>query len=84
MGSKGASLYHTGEWFNSNGFKVDVIDTVGAGDSFLATLVFNLINKNINEALEKACAMGALVSSHAGANTKISEDDLYVFMDKAL
>ena len=85
MGSKGASLYHTGEWFNSDGFKVDVIDTVGAGDSFLATLVFNLINKkNINEALEKACAMGALVSSHAGAITKISEDDLYVFMHKAL
>ena len=38
MGSKGASLYHTGGWFNNNGFKVNVVDTVGAGDSFLATL----------------------------------------------
>ena len=85
MGSKGASLYHTGEWFNSNGFKVNVVDTVGAGDSFLATLVFNLICKNnVNDALEKACAMGALVSSHSGANTKISEDDLYEFIDKCL
>ncbi len=85
MGSKGAILYHTGEWFNCNGFKVNVVDTVGAGDSFLATLVFNLIcENNLNDALEKACAMGALVSSHSGANTKISEDDLYEFIDKGL
>ncbi len=85
MGSKGAILYHTGKWVNSNGFKVNVVDTVGAGDSFLATLVFNLIcENNLNDALEKACAMGALVSSHSGANTKISEDDLYEFIDKCL
>ena len=85
MGSKGAILYHTGKWFNSNGFKVNVIDTVGAGDSFLAILVYNLIcENNLNDALEKACAMGALISSHSGANTKISEDDLYEFIDKGL
>ena len=58
---------------------------MGAGDSFLATLVFNLIyENNMNDALEKACAMGALVSSHSGANTKISEDDLYEFINKGL
>ena len=83
MGSKGASLYHTGEWFNSGGFKVNVIDTVGAGDSFLATLIFGLINKSpLPQSLDKASAMGALVASKSGANHNISEQDLNMFMGK--
>ena len=36
MGGDGAILYMNGEIIIHNGFKVDVVDTVGSGDAFLA------------------------------------------------
>ena len=42
-GKYGAVLYHKGDWFYNSGYKVKVVDTVGAGDSFLATLVNGLV-----------------------------------------
>ncbi|MEK9517121.1 MAG: carbohydrate kinase [Flavobacteriaceae bacterium] len=76
-GSDGAILYHEGNYYNQNGFTVKVVDTVGAGDSFLATLLEGILtNRSLNDALRRACAMGALVAGSAGANVKISETNL--------
>ena len=56
-----------------DGFKINVSDTVGAGDSFLATLVEGILNKTKpQEILKKACAVAALVASKRGATTKVS------------
>jgi len=80
-GKFGAVLYHYGEWFYNSGYQIEVRDTVGAGDSFLATLVQCLIEKRpCKNALDRACAMGALVAGSSGANPKISERDLIAFM----
>ena len=46
-----------------------MVDTVGAGDSFLATLIAGIINKQpMQQVIEKACAVGALVAGQRGAN----------------
>ncbi len=76
-GENGAIIFSEGEVFEHNGFKVTVADTVGAGDSFLASLVSSL-SKNISvpEALEKACATGAFVASQNGAVPNYSEKDI--------
>jgi len=69
LGSEGAFLQTGREKLYQNGFKVKTIDTVGAGDAFLAGFIHNYIeNKPLNETLELACRLGAYVASQKGAN----------------
>lgn len=80
-GKYGAVLYHHGDWFYNNGYKVIVKDSVGAGDSFLATLINGLIEKEpLQKTIDYACAMGALVANSFGANPTISKNDLESFI----
>jgi fructokinase len=80
-GKYGAVLYHHGDWFYNNGYRVIVKDSVGAGDSFLATLINGLIEKEpLQKTIDYACAMGALVANSFGANPTISKNDLESFI----
>jgi len=83
-GDAGALLFHEGKFYEHDGFKVEVVDTVGAGDSFLATLIHYLFLKHITpaNALKMACGMGALVASKEGANCSISENELKIFVNR--
>ena len=82
-GSDGALLYQEGKLISQPGFPIKVKDTVGAGDSFLATLLAGLLQqKPAKEALERACAMGAMVAASQGANPKIDEVELQSFIKK--
>lgn len=68
-------------FYKSAGYKIKVEDTVGAGDSFLATLIDNLLNqKNPKNANEYACAVGALVASKEGANPIITKEEIELLM----
>lgn len=76
-GSNGAVLFIDNTIFQHPGFKVNAADTVGAGDSFLASLVANLEKKRSPEkSLEYACATGAFVASQPGAVPDYSEGDI--------
>ena len=76
-GGDGALLWIEGQFYFNSGYPIQVKDTVGAGDSFLASLVFKLTHKvHPQEALDFACAVGALVAGSEGANPKISESDI--------
>ena len=76
-GKDGAILLYNNELYEQNGYPVKVADTVGAGDSFLAALISELIKKNKPEkALNFACAMGGLVASKKGANPKINHKEV--------
>lgn len=82
-GSKGAVLYTNGQFYNHAGYPIKVADTVGAGDSFLAGLLHKLLQKSQPEdALDFACALGALVAGEYGANPIISISDIDQFIDK--
>ena len=81
LGKDGALLLHKGSFYIQKGYAVVVKDTVGAGDSFLGTLISLIINNcDPAEALDKACATGALVCQKIGANPEISETELADFM----
>ncbi|MCW2120865.1 carbohydrate kinase family protein [Flavobacterium sp. 7A] len=83
LGSKGAILYFEGNFYYNPGYKITVADTVGAGDSFLGTLINKLVKKSDpQQAIDYACAMGALVASHEGANPKINETEIIALMSK--
>jgi fructokinase len=76
-GANGAILLSNDKLYSHPGYKVVVQDTIGAGDSFLATLLAELLNNvSPEKALDNACAMGALVASKAGANAIISTEEL--------
>lgn len=69
QGDKGAIVLHDDEFYVNEGQQVNVMDTVGAGDSFLATLVAGLLNQQpMQQVLDRACRIGAFVASQRGAN----------------
>ena len=64
-------------FYFQDGFKITVSDTIGAGDSFLATLVEGILNNaKPEEVLKKACAVAALVASKKGATSKVSISEI--------
>lgn len=80
-GKHGAVLMWEGSLYSNNGYQVKVVDTVGAGDSFLATLVMGLLSgQDPQRAIDYACAVGALVAASAGANPVLTEEDIEALM----
>jgi len=77
-GGDGAVLYVNNQFYKNKGYKVIVEDTVGAGDSFLASLITKLLleKKNPQESIDFACAVGSLVASKKGGNSQISLEEL--------
>jgi fructokinase len=68
-GDKGAIIFYDGDFYDHTGYVVNVVDTVGSGDAFLATFIGSLLkNLEIGKALDEACCMGAFVASNRGAN----------------
>ena len=81
-GKHGAVMMHDKKMYYNSGYKVKVKDTVGAGDSFLGTLLAKLLQgEEPQRALDTACAVGALVAGKEGANPEIYAESLQAFMD---
>ncbi|MHA7057532.1 carbohydrate kinase family protein [Aquimarina sp. M1] len=82
-GGKGATLFYKGSFYHHHGYKVEVVDTVGAGDSFLATLISKLLSgSKPHLAIEYACAIGAMVAGSEGANPIFSDKEIQNFITK--
>ena len=80
-GAFGAVLYYNDKFYYNSGYFIKVADTVGAGDSFLATLIARLLRgKSPQKSLNYACAIGALVAGQEGANPKISDTEIKKYM----
>ena len=67
-GAEGAVLVSEEGVFEQPGVPTTVVDTVGAGDSFTASMTLGLLAaKDSSEILGEACKVAAGVCSHAGA-----------------
>ncbi|MFD0792650.1 carbohydrate kinase [Mucilaginibacter litoreus] len=76
-GGNGAIIWHDHEFFEHPGFKVNVADTVGAGDAFLATFIAGTIaGYSKPKLLANACAIGAFVAANRGANPVYNQDEI--------
>lgn len=77
-GPKGSTMLNASESHSFAGFPVEVLDTVGAGDSFTAAMVFGLLN---GSPLEKtnifASRVASFVCSRPGATPAPDEKQLY-------
>lgn len=71
-GSNGAILLKDNKLHKHKGYKSEVVNTVGAGDSFLAALVHQLLRqKHPNTALDFACKIGSEVVKHEEATPEL-------------
>jgi 2-dehydro-3-deoxygluconokinase len=66
-GERGASMLIDGEWMHQPAFPVGVVDTVGAGDGFVAGFLSEFLDgSSPNAQLETAVITGALCCTHPG------------------
>jgi fructokinase len=67
-GRDGAALWRDGEWTEHPGYEVEVRDTVGAGDAFLAVLLTGILaGTDSASILQNANLIGAYVATQFGA-----------------
>ncbi|NBS52899.1 MAG: carbohydrate kinase [Spartobacteria bacterium] len=71
-GGEGSLLVTANETSDHPGFPAEVIDTVGAGDSFTATLCMGVLqNLPLAEINQRACQVAAFVCSQSGATPSL-------------
>lgn len=75
-GEHGALVWHDHDFYDSPGCPAAPGgDSVGAGDSFLATFVAGLLKgEPMQQLVDKSCAVGAFVASNRGANPPYDEN----------
>jgi sugar/nucleoside kinase (ribokinase family) len=72
LGAEGCVVATEKELIHLPGFKVPVVDTVGAGDSFAAAFIAGwLRGGTLRASATLANGMGALVATQRGAGTRI-------------
>lgn len=77
LGGDGAMSYAKGSFHRQAVYAVEVKDTVGAGDAFLASYLVKKLNGASEElALSYGCAIGALTASKDGGTPDISEEEI--------
>jgi fructokinase len=77
LGSKGAVIYQKGEMIIHSGYKVQVEDSIGAGDAFLSGFVKSYLEeKSMVETLDFACKLGAFVATKKGGTPHYSISDI--------
>lgn len=70
QGRQGATALQQGKLFHSDGFRVDALDTTGAGDSFAAGFIHGMLQGcDTEECLIWANAVGALSTLSVGGTT---------------
>lgn len=69
-GAEGVDFFDEGESIHQDSFKVEVVDTTGAGDTFNGALAVALLeDRPLSEACEIAAAAGALSVTKLGAQS---------------
>ena len=75
VGEKGAYVLHEDFLHHHKGYTVKVADTVGAGDSFLATFIASYLKGYpMDTILDRACKVGSFVASQVGANPPYGDE----------
>lgn len=75
LGPDGAAMLDGSGFTKQAGFTVDVSDTIGSGDAFLAGFLYKMLQGEMpQKTLEFACATGAYVATKQGATPDFSEE----------
>ncbi len=86
LGAEGAVLFWEGKEYQHNGYIVNVKDTIGSGDAFLAAFISKWMdNSSPESALQFASALGAFIAGKTGGcpDYQIGEVNDFVKQKKA-
>jgi fructokinase len=82
-GANGSLLVTDSEATSHPGFQVKVVDTIGAGDAFTATLVhYYLRRASLKTISEAANSIGSWITTQAGATPEASTQTLKVLLSR--
>ena len=78
MGALGAGLLRSNKWHWVDAVPVKVRDTVGAGDSFLAALIFGLLvtQEDVATILRRSALLASFVAGSDGATPDYDSAEL--------
>lgn len=77
LGEAGAVLLDSNGFTTQSGFEIDVEDTIGSGDAFLAAFLYKMTQQESpGQILEFACATGAYVATQRGATPAFTEETI--------
>ena len=78
LGAKGAEVYSNGTLHAVDAVKIEVVDTVGSGDAFLAAFIAEMLaGKELNDCLQFAVGTGGLLATKRGAVPVIKREEIY-------
>ncbi|MBE7169178.1 MAG: carbohydrate kinase [Williamsia sp.] len=81
MGGEGALVAHDGATWRHPGYSVQVADTIGSGDSFLAGFLHNVLaGVPYDQALTFACGLGSYIASRSGACPDYKIEDVWALI----
>jgi len=81
-GAKGAWLFNENGMISSSGITIQVKDTIGSGDSFLAAFLSKILQKaSPKKCLEFASMTGAYVATRKGGTPVLSEKQIIEFIN---
>lgn len=85
LGAEGSAVLADNQWVTCPGFPINVADTIGSGDAFLATFLEGIASeKTLTEILTRANAVGALVASKPGAVPPVSNQEIQSMLNTPL
>lgn len=74
-GTEGALALWQGQWVQAPGFKVEVLDSTGAGDAFRAGFIWGLLRgQDVHQILRTANAVAALGCQSVGAQSGLPDE----------
>ena len=82
LGKEGSIAFADGKMYQKSRYKVEAVDTTGAGDSFNAGFIYGYLSgKTVEECLSCGNACGALSVTALGGNTGFpKEEQLWEFI----
>lgn len=84
LGEQGAALLDGTDFVRQAGFPVEVEDTIGSGDAFLAAFLYKTLQGEApQKTLAYACATGAYVATKQGATPNFSAESIQNFLEKS-
>lgn len=83
-GEKGVTFCTPDGTEHCEAYKVPVINTTGAGDSFMAGMVYGYVNgKNAHQCVQLGCAASAVtIQSHSTVSSQMSADNIMSIIKK--
>ncbi len=86
LGEKGVfALSENGEKVYVPGYKVELVDSIGAGDAFTAGFAYCILREqSLAEACEFGNVLGAIVATTKGASSPIDKDEIDAFKHKQI